>query len=379
MLAEPPPDQLISFTKSSVTYGDALPRGNGRRPPTLADVAAAVSLSPAAVSLALRGKVGVSEATRARVVEAARTLGYRPIAGLSRQHQRPLTIGLVIKALHGDSPEANRFYAPVMAGIEDSCRTHRMNLMLATMPVDQHYFPLEVPRIVTDRTCDGLIVVGAHLSQATAEILKAAPPVVLVDAYAEDDTFDSVATDNIGGARAAVEHLVSRGHREIAILGTEPGAFPSILQRRRGYEQVVAESGLPAHFIDTPYWPPEAAALAGVEYMRAHPEVSAIFCANDAVAVALMQMARAAGMPAPDRISVVGFDDIDLAGFVSPALTTMAVDKVGMGRIAVTLLAHRLELGKECVTQTFVRPTLVQRESVRQFAGAVLRAEPQLA
>jgi len=339
----------------------------GRRPATLADVALAVGCSSAAVSLALRGERGVSDATRERVLEAARGLGYRPSAGVSRKRQKPMTIGLVIKAVHGDSPEANRFYAPVMAGIEESCRTHRMDLMLATMPVDQNYYPIEVPRIVTDRTCDGLIVVGAHLSQATAEILRAAPPAVLVDAYSEDDAFDSVATDNIGGARTAVEHLVGRGHREIAILGTSPDAFPSILQRRRGYEQVIAESGLAPRLIDTPYWPPEAAAIVGVEYLQTHREITAVFCANDAVAVALMQAARQAGISIPDRVSVVGFDDIDLAGFVSPALTTMAVDKVGMGRIAVTLLAHRLELGQDCVTQTLVRPRLVERLSVRQI------------
>jgi LacI family transcriptional regulator len=326
------------------------------------------------VSLALRGKVGVSEATRARVLETARTLGYRPLSGISRQHQKPLTIGLVIKALQGDTPKANRFYAPVMAGIEESCRAHHINLMLATMSVDEHYYPIEVPRIVTDRTCDGLIVVGAHLSQATAEILENAPPVVLVDAYAEDDAFDSVATDNVGGARCAVEHLVSKGHRDIAVLGTEAGAFPSILQRRRGYEQVVSEAGLKTIFIDTPYANPEAAGVVGVSYLRTHPEVTAVFCANDAVAVALMQAARLEGIDVPGRVSVVGFDDIDLAAYVSPPLTTMAVDKVGMGRIAVTLLAHRLEVGKECVTQTLVRPTLVERESVRQFSPAMSTA-----
>jgi DNA-binding LacI/PurR family transcriptional regulator len=327
------------------------------------------------VSLALRGKAGVSESTRSRVIDAARQLGYRPLAGLSRQHQKPLTIGLVINAFE-DPQEANRFYAPVMAGIESSCRAHRMDLMFASMPVDQHYYPLEVPRIVTDRTCDGLIVVGAHLSQATAEILRAAPPVVLVDAYSEDETFDSVDSDNIGGARCAVEHLVTMGHREIAVLGTEPQAFPSILQRRRGYEQVIAEAGLIPHFINTPYWPPEAAASAGIEYLRANPQITAVFCANDAVAVALLQSARQAGIRVPDDLSVVGFDDIDLAGFVSPALTTMAVDKVGMGRIAVTLLAHRLEQGKECVTQTLVRPQLVERHSVRAL---VETAAPHLA
>jgi LacI family transcriptional regulator len=346
-----------------------LPRRAGYRPATLADVAAAAGLSPAAVSLALRGKPGVSEGTRARVVEAARTLGYRPPSGGSRQPQKPSTIGLVINAFLNPQ-EANRFYAPVMAGIEESCRLHRMDLMFATMPVDKHYYPIEVPRIVTDRTCDGLIVVGAHLSQATAEILEAAPPAVLVDAYSEDDAFDSVAVDNIGGSRTAVEHLVARGHREIAVLGTEPEAFPSILQRRRGYEEIMVEAGLRPRFIDTPYWPPEDVARAGVQYLVAHPEVTAVFCSTDVVAVAFMQAAQQAGIAIPDQVSIVGFDDIDLAGFVSPALTTMAVDKVGMGRIAVTLLAHRLEVGTECITQTLLKPLLVVRQSVRQLGGA---------
>lgn len=341
-----------------------MPTRPGQKRTTLADVATAVGLSPAAVSLALRGKAGVSSLTRARILDTARALGYRSTSSASRQHQRPLTIGLVIKAVHGDSPEANRFYAPVMAGIEEACRRLHMDLMLATMPVDQHYYPIEVPRIVTDRTCDGLIVVGAHLSLATAEILQTAPPAVLVDAYAEDDTFDLVATDNVGGARTAIQHLVSKGHRGIAILATEPQAFPSILQRRRGYEQVLAEAGLTPKYIDAPYWPPESAAEIGLGYIKTHPEISAVFCANDAVAVALLRAARLEGIMVPEQLSVIGFDDIDLAGFVSPPLTTMAVDKVGMGRIAVTLLAHRLEFGKDSVTQTLVRPQLVERESV---------------
>jgi LacI family transcriptional regulator len=125
----------------------------------------------------------------------------------------------------------------------------------------------------------------------------------------------------------------------------------------------MAEAGLARHYIDAPYWPPEEAAAVGISYLHSHPSTTAVFCANDAVAVALLMAARQAGIDIPGRVSIIGFDDIDLASFVSPGLTTMAVDKVGMGRIAVTLLAHRLEVGKECVTQTLVRPTLVLRES----------------
>lgn len=347
-----------------------MPRRVGFNSATLADVAAAVGVSPAAVSLALRGKPGVSEATRARIVEAARSLSYQPATAGSRQHQKALTIGLVMKAVRGDAPEANRFYAPVMAGIEESCRTHGMNLMFATMSVDQHYDPIEIPRLVTDRSCDGLVFVGAHLPRATGEILRGAPPIVLVDAYSEDGAFDSVVSDNIGGARTAVEHLVAGGHRDIAILGTSTQTYPSILQRRWGYEQVIAEAALQPYYMDTPYWPSESAAAVGLGHLLAHPEISAVFCANDAVAIALMQAARQAGISVPDRLSVVGFDDIDLARFVSPALTTMAVDKVGMGRMAVTLLAHRLEHRKDCVAQTLVRPQLMERASTRSVESA---------
>jgi LacI family transcriptional regulator len=361
-----------------------VPRGAGRKATRLADVAAAVGLSPAAVSLALRGKAGVSEATRERVLEASRSLGYRPISG-SRHHHRPLTVTLVIRALHGDSPAANRFYGPVLSGVEERCRRLHIRLILAIMPVDQYNHPLEVPHAVTDQLSDGLIFVGAHFARATDHLLEGEQPAVLVDAYAEDGIFDAVETDNILGARTAVQHLVSRGHREIAVLGTEPTAFPSILQRRLGYEQTMCEAGLTPRFIDAPYYEHETAAAAAINYLRANPSVTAIFCANDLVAITFMQAARMAGISVPDQVSVVGFDDIDLASFISPPLTTMAVDKMGMGRLAVTLLAHRLDVGEECVTSTLIRPQLIERKSVRTLEPALRqpetpplpRAEPQ--
>jgi DNA-binding LacI/PurR family transcriptional regulator len=334
-----------------------------------------VGLSPAAVSLALRGKPGVSETTRERVFAASRTLGYKPISGPSRNRHKPMTVTLVIRALHGDSPDANRFYGPVLAGIEERCRRLHMHLMLAIMPVDQFNHPIEIPHTVTDRFSDGLIFVGANFASHTSQLLEEAQPAVLVDAYAEEGVFDSVATDNIAGARTAVQHLVCHGHRNIAILGTEPGAFPSIQQRRRGYEEAMAEAGLTPRYIDAPYYEHETAAASAISYLRAHGNVTAIFCANDLVAITFIQAARLAGIAVPDQVSVIGFDDIDMASFITPALTTMAVDKAGMGRLAVTLLAHRLEVGKECVTATLVRPQLIERETVRTLEPALRLTE----
>lgn len=347
-----------------------MPRGPGRKETTLADVAAAAEVSPAAVSLALRGKPGVSEATRARVIEVSRGLGYRPISNDSRHHHKPLTVTLVIRTLHGNAPDANRFYGPVLAGIEESCRRRHTRLMLAIMPVDQYNYPIEVPRGVNDNSSDGLIFVGAHFTSTTGRMLEGAPPAVLVDAYCDDGEFDSVETDNISGARMAVQHFIDHGHREIAILGTDPKAFPSILQRRLGYEQAIAEAGLTAHYIDAPYFVHEAAAAAAIKYLRTNPEVTAIFCANDLVGVTFIQAAHEAGISVPNQVSVIGFDDIDLASFITPPMTTMAVDKAGMGRLAVTLLLHRLEFEDESVTSTLVRPHLIERQSVRTLGVA---------
>ena len=338
---------------------------DARKRVTLADVARESGVSAAAVSLAVRGEPGVSRQTRDRVVETARRMGYRGVSRTAGRRARQVTLGLIIKAPPGDAPEVNRFYAPVMAGIEEICRIRDVDLLFAAMPVDAQYYPLEVPRLVTERACDGLIVVGAHLSHGTTALLEDGSPAILVDAYAEDVGFDSVVSDNVGGARGAVEHLIGRGHREIALVGSDPESFPSILQRRRGYEQAIAEAELRPHIVDVAHYPPEAAAAAALEYVQAHPEVTAAFCCNDDVAVALIQGAQRAGIDVPGGLSVVGYDDVDLARFVTPNLTTMAVDKLEMGRLAVTLLLQRLEFSGGATVQSFIRPRLVERASVR--------------
>jgi LacI family transcriptional regulator len=124
--------------------------------------------------------------------------------------------------------------------------------------------------------------------------------------------------------------------------------------------------------------PPDGAATAAVRYLHAHPEVTAAFCCNDAVALELIQAAPLAGIDVPGRLSVVGYDDIDLARFVSPPLTTMAVDKLGMGRLAVTLLLFRMEFGQAALTQAFIRPRLVERGSVRDIGTPAARAAVQV-
>jgi LacI family transcriptional regulator len=341
-----------------------------QKKPNLADVAAAVGLSPAAVSLALHGKPGVSETTRTRVLEAARRIGYLPATSPAGRARDPVTVTLVIRALPEPRPAANVFYGPILSGIEERCRGLNIRLMFATMPVDEHNHPLYIPPSVADRRTDGLIIVGADFGPGSAALIGDNKlPAVLVDGYSENDTLCSVDIDNVFGARVAVRYLLDSGHREIALVGTAPDAYPSVRERRVGYEQTLAEAGLTPHYVDVPYYDHERAASAAVQYVQAHREITAIFCANDLVAITFVQLARAAGISIPDQVSVMGFDDIDLAGLIKPALTTMDVDKTGMGRLAVTLLLHQLELERSCATTTLVKPTLIERETVRTLTS----------
>ena len=333
-----------------------------RRKVTLADVAREAGVSPAAASLAIRGEQGVSRETRDRVLASARRIGYRGVARASSRRMKSLTIGLIIKAPVGDAPEANRFYAPVMAGIEELCRVREVDLLFAAMPVDADYHPIEVPRLVAERATDGLIIIGAHLSHGTASALVDWPPSMLVDAYAEDASIDSVVSDNIGGARSAVEHLIEQGHRDIALVGARTDSFPSIIQRRRGYEQAMAEAELEPRIIEVAHVPPEAAGAAAA-WRRSAPTPGSAPCSPPTT----RSRSRSSVPPSepacrvPRDLSVIGYDDIDLARFVTPQLTTMAVDKLGMGRLALTLLLHRLEFPGDGFVQAVVRTALVER------------------
>ncbi|RME70556.1 MAG: LacI family transcriptional regulator [Chloroflexi bacterium] len=332
---------------------------------TIADIARESGVSPATVSLVLRDKPGVSDETRQRVLDCAQALGYIFVPSVQSQTALSVsTIGLVIKVRPDDDPLTNSFYAPVIAGIEAVCRQYRLNMLYATMPVDAHNTPLDLPPMLTDQPPDGLLLVGMQLPQAFLEILQRQKlPVVLVDAYAPGDPYDAVITANAEGAYRAVSYLIEQGHRHIAILGSQPDAYPSVQERRQGYLKAIQEHGLTPYFADCDLWP-DAARPAAEQLLQEHPHITAVFSCNDETAIAAMQVARQAGRQVPEELSVIGFDNIALAQHVSPPLTTMRVDKLGMGRLAAQLLVNRIEFPQAGLVRAVIQPELIERDSV---------------
>ena len=340
---------------------------NSQEKVTIADIAEDSEVSSATVSLVLREKPGVGRETRQRVLDSAQRLGYlhksaRPLPSHTNIHN----IGLILKTRPNDPLASNQFYAPVLAGIEAACRQRDINLFYAHLPVDETNDPLEPPRILRNQETNGLLLIGAHLNDAMLAIFQQQnTPVVLVDAYADGDPFDSVVTDNDTGAWHATQHLIENGHQQIAIVGSQPHAYPSIQERRTGYIRAVTEYHYPTHFINTSLLP-DTAVAATLAYSDQHPEVTAVFACNDEIAIALINALQANGKQVPDDLSIIGFDNVLLAQHITPPLTTMRVDKMGMGRLAAQLLFNRIEFPAAGSVCTVIRPSLIQRNSVKR-------------
>src|SRR5581483_8186690 len=180
---------------------------------TIEQIAQKSGVSPATVSLVLRNKPGVHEETRQRVRDTARLLGYRRKAPAEPTPTALHSVGVLIKSRPDDLPQTNQFYAPVLAGIEAACRRQQINLLYAAVPVDQDNHPQELPRMLLEDDLDGLLLVGAFVDATIARLVqRRATPAVLVDAYAAENDYDSVVSDNFRGAHQAVTYLIEAGH-----------------------------------------------------------------------------------------------------------------------------------------------------------------------
>jgi DNA-binding LacI/PurR family transcriptional regulator len=331
----------------------------------MSDVAVEAGATSAEVAMVVAADSRIDSSLRRRIVDAIDALQYEPLAMTRARQGRPLRFGIAMKVYRGEDPEGNRFYTPMASAIARMCAENGAEVIPGQIAVNDDFEPLDLPPVLCRDSCDGTFVLGARFNEGfAARARDAGIPIVLVDGYSADGTFDSVVTDNVSGGKAAVEHLVANGHSAIALLGTEPNCFPSMLERRIGYAEAMEAHGLEPRFIDTPYLLHETAALVGLAYVRRHPEVTAVFGANDLIMITFMKAARGAGLRVPGDLSLVGFDGIDLGSLVMPALTSLAVDVTMMGRAAFALMAHRQEEPAHAPLTSRIVPHLVERESV---------------
>lgn len=334
---------------------------------TIEDVARQANASVSTVSMVMRNKPGISAETRQRVLNVARELGYRRRAvptGRSTVHNVAMILRSRTEQSHAQLPSVNPFYSEVINGIETTARSERTSLLYATLPVGQSNQPLDLPEHVLNQTLDGILLIGAFSEQTVSAIADLrSTPTILVDAPARPSAYDAVVSNNEGGAYNAVRYLIDRGHRQIALVGPDLDADPNLGQRRQGYLNAMHAQGLTPVFVANDRVDMRAMAEAVTATLNSQPEITAIFGANDASAIEAMRGATDAGRRVPDDISVIGFDDVARASQSAPPLTTMAVDRITMGRHAIHLLHHRLTWPDSCPIMSVLQPKLCVRES----------------
>jgi DNA-binding LacI/PurR family transcriptional regulator len=309
--------------------------GSPRRA-TVYDVAVAAGVSVATVSRYVAGSGYVGQATGARIASAVARLGYVPNrAAASLKSRRSGLIGFVVSDLQ------NPFVAELAAGIGARARTHGFGMVLADSQ-GQAQHTVEAIELLRSHGVDGVIVTpptSAALNELLLGLHEQGIPVVGIGLHSSPERIDVATVDTRSGARAAVRHLVELGHRRIAMIGSRTLARG----RREAYRQVLRSAKLPAPrelmrvgTLDRAGGVAGASALLGLD-----DPPTAIFAANDAVALGVLQEASRRRVRVPRQLSLVGFDDGDLAEHATPALTTVAQPKTELGHRAVDLLVAR--------------------------------------
>lgn len=309
---------------------------------TIADVARRAGVSTATVSRVLSGVGGARPATRDRVEAAAHELGFRPSdVARSLKRQSTLTLGLIVTDIE------NPYFPQLVKAVEDAAIAEGYAILLCSADDDPDRETSYLD-ILVERRVDGIIIAASTLGSTQGAWLARPPvPVVLVNTSVPSSGLPSVASDNRAGGRLAADHLRSLGHRRFGYL-MPPVRNVDAPERLAGVREALATSGL---VVDGP----DAALAIGsgtptviggetamFELLDRSPRPTAIVAYNDLMAIGAMRAIRRRGLGVPDDISLVGFDDVALAAYVEPALTTLRQQTAEMGRWAVATLTAQI-------------------------------------
>lgn len=328
--------------------------GSNPRParPTMKDVAALAGVAIKTVSRVMNGDPTVAADLAARVRDAAGKLGYRPnltASSLRRGDRRTSSIGLLLDDV------SNPFSAGLLRAVEDVARERGVQILIGSLDADPER-EREMAITLIDRGVDGLIIVPAAADQSylLAE-RNLGIKVVFLDREPRFLDADAVVSSNRLGAAAAVDHLLSHGHRRIAYLGDNP-AIATAIQRFEGYEQALERAGLrtdPA-IVRHNLRSIRAATEAAIDLLTGPRPPTALFAGQNLITIGVIRALHEVG--AQDRIALVGFDDFMLADLLVPGTTVITQDVARLGRLATELLFERLD-GDDSPSRTHVVPT----------------------
>ena len=305
---------------------------------TIADVAARAGVSPITVSRALREPARVSEPLRRRIDAAVRALSYVP-----DQHARALAsartnvVGVLIPSL------TNTVFADVMRGIHDRAEKTDLQVQFA----NTRYSPLEEERLIRlflSQSPAGLILVGIDQTEAAAKLLRLAElPIVQIMELGPEPFDMMVGFSQFDAGRAMAEHLLSAGYRRVAFLAAR--LDPRSNRRMAGYSAVMAEAGLADDSLMVQTKAPSSVQV-GCELLREiiarRPDVDAVFCNNDDIALGALFECQRLGIAVPERLGIAGFNDFEMSAAAEPPITSVATERYAMGVAAMDMIARTI-------------------------------------
>ncbi|MDI7277229.1 MAG: LacI family DNA-binding transcriptional regulator [Anaerolineae bacterium] len=328
--------------------------------PTIREVAKKAGVAAITVSRVINQSGYVSDETRRRVEAAIAELDYVPnVLARGLRSSRTHTLGLLVTDI------TNAFWTTVARGAEDAAVRHGYSVFLCNTDEDVAKQEQYLRALLSHRV-EGLIIAPASSDRGTlAALERARLPFVIVDRRMPGAAADLVLGDSIGGARQLVEHLLARGHRRIAHLGG-PAGVSTADDREQGYRQALAEAGIaadPRLVLRGDYKLESGHRLMG-QLLELSPLPTAVFAANNVLAVGALVTLREKGLRVPEDVAVVCFDDLPQASLIDPFLTVAAQPAYEFGTAAVELLLARLANPRR-PPQTVVLPVelLVRRSS----------------
>lgn len=330
---------------------------------TIKDVAMETGLSIATVSYAMSGKKALPPETVKLVTDAIDKLGYvKNYSASSLVSNKSNLIGIVIPQTEPGSVMVfeNPFYSEILSSIEYNARIKGYHVIVSGTNADEKYFQL-----AKQRNLDGVIVIGAYSEDFYEGLNQNRVPIVLVDSYLENHIHKEVKLDDVRGGYMATRYLIEHGHKRIAFLSGKMKVGGVSEQRYEGYVNALTESGIS---LDEKY-----VFHGNVDFESARrmtgkiateTDCTAIFATADIIAVGAIKELNSMQVKVPEEMSVIGFDNLNIANYCTPGLTTIGQDIFEKGRMAVEMLCKTIEDKESEPEECLIPISIVERESV---------------
>ncbi len=321
---------------------------------SIREVAAVARVSVATISRVLNDKGPIHPDTRKRVLEVVAELGYVPHSGArSLSTRRTSSVGVILPDVYGE------FFSELIRGIDQGAKRAGYHLLVS----GSHSDPVEVDALLRalHGRVDGLIVMASMPNAGAIRIPHGVPAVFVGDSLAQG-AHRSLRIDNAGGARAATEHLLDLGHRRIAIIAG-PDENSDAEARLSGFKAALAARGIEPALIVGGDFREESGSEAARRIAALSPRPTAIFAANDAMAIGCLSALRELGLSVPDDVALAGFDDIPIVRYVTPPLTSVRVAIAELGERAIERLLEEVDGRAVEPREETIPATLVVRAS----------------